>query len=339
MTRVLAVRQDNNGDVILAGPPIRAVAANGARVTLLCGPRGAAAGRLLPCVDEVEVFEAAWIDPEPKPVDAAAVAEFVARIRARDFDEAIVFTSFHQSPLPISLLLRLAGIPRIGAISDDYPGSLLDVRHRVSATIHEVTRGLSLARAMGYDLPVGDDGSLMLHAVPTSSGTGIEGGPYIVVHPGATVPARRWSAEKNATLVRDLTARGHRVTVTGSADEAALTAVVAGECGIDAGGRTTLAEFAALVRDASAVVCGNTVASHVAAAMHTPVVCIFAPTIPAVRFHPWNVAHVVLGDQRAPCAGCRARTCPIEGQPCLAGVSTASVVAAVEQLVGQGVAA
>ncbi len=335
MRRVLAVRQDNNGDVVLTGPALRAIAASGAAVTLLCGPRGAAAARLLPGVGRVDVFEAAWIDAEPQPLDPAAVTAFVEATRARAFDEAIVFTSFHQSPLPAALLLRMAGIGRIGAIADDYPGSLLDVRHRVSDTIHEVERGLSLARAMGYSLPANDDGALQLLGVPER--VSIDGEAprenYVIVHPGATVAARRWAPEKNAELVRALSARGARVVVTGTADEVALTAYVAGECGRDLGGATTFAQFAALVRDARAVICGNTVATHVASAMQTPVICIFAPTIPAIRFAPWKVSHALLGDQSAPCAGCRSRICPVEGQPCLADVTPEIVIAALDRLV------
>ena len=41
MTHVLVARQDNAGDVLLAGPAVRAVAAGAERVTLLCGPAGA----------------------------------------------------------------------------------------------------------------------------------------------------------------------------------------------------------------------------------------------------------------------------------------------------------
>ncbi|HZG88708.1 MAG TPA: glycosyltransferase family 9 protein, partial [Pseudonocardia sp.] len=41
MTRVLVVRLDGAGDVVLAGPAVRAIAAR-AEVTLLCGPAGAA---------------------------------------------------------------------------------------------------------------------------------------------------------------------------------------------------------------------------------------------------------------------------------------------------------
>jgi ADP-heptose:LPS heptosyltransferase len=186
---------------------------------------------------------------------------------------------------------------------------------------------------MGYQLPPGDDGGLALKDVPPHEAWSAHES-YVVVHPGATVAARRWAAKKNARLVRELCERGYAVYVTGSVDEIPLTAYVAGGAGVDLGGRTTFAQFAAIVRDARAVVCGNTVASHVASAMRTPVVCIFAPTIPAVRFRPWKVAHALLGDQLAPCAGCRARICPVEGQPCLAGITPARVADAVDALAG-----
>ena len=51
-THTLVVRLDSDGDVLLAGPAVRAVAAGAGHVTLLCGPRGRAAAELLPGVDE-----------------------------------------------------------------------------------------------------------------------------------------------------------------------------------------------------------------------------------------------------------------------------------------------
>ena len=150
MTHVLAVRLDNDGDVLLAGPAIRAIAAGADRVTLLCGPRGRQAAELLPGVDEVICWRAPWIDPEPAPVDSADVLVQAARLAALNIDRALIFGSFHQSPLPTALLLRLAHIPWIGAISVDYPGSLLDLRHHVADDIHEVERALSLTSAAGY---------------------------------------------------------------------------------------------------------------------------------------------------------------------------------------------
>jgi ADP-heptose:LPS heptosyltransferase len=79
------------------------------------------------------------------------------------------------------------------------------------------------------------------------------------------------------------------------------------------------------------VVVGNTAPAHLAAAVGTPVVSLYAPTVPAVRWRPWRVAHELL-NVRVPCAGCRARSCPVEGHPCLSGVSVGEVVAAVDRL-------
>src|SRR5205814_5948910 len=84
---VLMVRLDNNGDVLLAGPAIRAVAAGARSVTLLCGPRGLDAAELLPGVDDLIVFRAPWIDPEPQPVDPVTIAALVDDLRERVIDQ------------------------------------------------------------------------------------------------------------------------------------------------------------------------------------------------------------------------------------------------------------
>jgi ADP-heptose:LPS heptosyltransferase len=334
MRRVLAVRLDSEGDVLLAGPALRALAAGADHLTLLCGPRGRQAAALLPGVDEVIVWRAPWIDPEPEPVDAGAVAALVDRVAAVGADRAIVFGSFHQSPLPAALLLRLAGVPWIGATSVDYPGSLLDLRHRIGDDVHEVERSLDLVRAAGYDLPAGDDGKLRIHAAAASP---VEG-DYVVVHPGASVPARAWAPERNAELVEALVGAGRRVAVTGGPGERELTACVAGAGAVDLGGATDFEALAGVIAGADAIVVGNTGPAHLAAAVGTPVVSLYAPTVPAVRWRPWRVPHELLSVD-VPCAGCRARECPVEGHPCLGGVEVADVVAAVERLVPVGVPA
>jgi ADP-heptose:LPS heptosyltransferase len=101
---------------------------------------------------------------------------------------------------------------------------------------------------------------------------------------------------------------------------------------VDLGGATDLAGLAAVLDGAAVVVSGNTGPAHLAAAVGTPVVSIFAPVVPAARWRPWGVPVALLGDQDVPCAGCRARVCPFEGQPCLAPVTVDAVLTAVEQL-------
>ncbi|MGV9251479.1 glycosyltransferase family 9 protein [Streptomyces sp. NPDC003697] len=324
--KALVTRLDSFGDVLLAGPAIRAVAARADRVTLLCGPRGEPAGRLLPGVDDIVVWDAPWAGFEPPPVDRREIEALLGALHA---DTALVLTSFHQSPLPTALLLRLAGVRRIAADSVDYPGSLLDVRHQRAPHTHEVEAALHLAEAAGF--PRMDDGRLRVLPPPDTSGlTGPE--PYVVLHPGASVPARAWSRERCAQAVRELTAAGHRVVVTGGRGERRLTARVAGEHALDLGGRTAAGELAGVLAGARAVVTGNTGPAHLAAAVGTPVVSLFAPVVPAERWRPYGVPYVLLGDQNAPCADSRARLCPVPGHPCLESVTAHDVLAAVEKV-------
>ncbi|GIH51461.1 ADP-heptose:LPS heptosyltransferase [Microbispora rosea] len=330
----LVVRPDNAGDVLLAGPAVRAVAAGAREVVMLAGPYGRAAAELLPGVDRVLEWRAPWIDPDRIPMTSEHAARLVEQVRAVGPDAAVVFTSFHQSALPTALLLRLAGVPRIAAISEDYPGSLLDVRHVVdeSVDLPEPERMLGLARAAGFDLPRGDDGRLAVRG-PLPDVEHLTGPPgYVVVHPGTTAPARAWPAERWAEAVEALLAAGERVVVTGSPGERALTALVSGPA-LDLGGATTFAELAGVLAGASAVVAANTGPAHLAAAVGTPVVSLFAPVVPAARWAPYGVPTVVLGDQDAPCRGSRARVCPVPGHPCLATVGGEQVVDAVRRLI------
>lgn len=329
---VLAVRQDSLGDVLLAGPALRALAAGAdGPLTLLCGPRGEAAARLLPAVDEVLVHVAPWIDPEPPPLSWDGCLEVIGDVAARAPREAVVFTSYHQSPLPTALLLRLAGVPRIAAIGVNYPGALLDVRHRVDDEVHEVDRALSLVEAAGHRLPPGDDARLRV-AVPAPP-AGLPEHPFLVVHPGASVSARAWEPASWAALVELLVERGHRVVVTGAPGEAGLSAAVAaGHPGVlDLGGRLDFAQLAAVLARAAALAVANTGPAHLAAAVGTPVASLFAPTVPAVRWRPWGVPHELF-NRDVPCAGCRAVECPVPGHPCLSEVNPAAVADALERL-------
>lgn len=334
----LVVRSDSAGDVLVTGPAIRAVAAGAQRVVLLCGPRGRAAADLLPGVDEIIEHPLPWIDPAPGPVEPEAMRSLTARLRTVGADQAVVFTSFHQSALPLALLLRMAGIGRIAAISDDYPGSLLDVRHRVPAGVPEPERALSLAAAAGHRLPDGDEPVLRLRPAamaPRPAELGDRG--YVVLHPGSAASSRACPPEVASRIAGALTAAGHRVLVTGGPDERAVTARVAAAGGTDLGGRTDLAGLAAIVADASAVVVGNTGPAHLAAAAGVPVVSLFAPTVPFGQWGPYRVPTVRLGDATARCRDTRAASCPIPGHPCLSGVDPDEVVDALRTLaVGGG---
>ena len=331
--KTLAVRLDSLGDLIVTGPAIRALAAGGDEVTLLCGSRGRPVADLLPGVSRVIEWTAPWIDPEPQPVDPAGVERLRDLVAEGAFDRALIYTSFHQSPLPTALVLRLAGVPWIGAISVDYPGSLLDLRLTdVPDDIPETERALRLVGAAGARLAPEDDGLPAIRPVPMPRLEQPLPGSYVVLHPGTSVPARAWPVEHFRATAALLARRGHHVVITGAPDERDLTAAVAAGAGRDLGGRLDVAGLAAVLAGAACVVVGNTGPAHLAAAVRTPVVSLFAPTVPAVRWAPQGAEVMLLGDQHAPCRGSRATVCPVPGHPCLTSVSPDEVVDAVASL-------
>ncbi|MET8119721.1 glycosyltransferase family 9 protein [Micromonospora sp. NPDC005291] len=143
---------------------------------------------------------------------------------------------------------------------------------------HEVDRWCRLLS--WYDIPA-DRADLGLRR-PGSAGlpTGVT-----VLHPGSKIPAKRWPAERFAALARALTDQGHRVLLTGSADERALAARVAEAAGLASdsvlAGRTGLGALAALVADARLVVSGDTGVAHLATGYGTASVVLFGPVPPA----------------------------------------------------------
>ena len=92
-------------------------------------------------------------------------------------------------------------------------------------------------------------------------------------------------------------------------------------------------QLAGVLARASAVVVGNTGPAHLAAAVGTPVVEIYAPTVPAERWRPWAVPHELIGDLEISCAGCRATVCPLPIQLCIAGATPERTVAAVRRVI------
>ena len=338
----LAVRLDSDGDVLLTGPALRALAAGSRRLDLLVSPAGAAAAELLPGVDEVLLLDPPWSGYQPPPVDPTGMDELLQLLRRRAYDLVVVFTSFHQSPLPVALLAKWAGVARVVAASEDYPGSLLDVRVRRMpggepddggpAGGHEVEAALAVAEAAGFGLPAGDDGRLRIRPVGHRA---LEvPGPYVVVHPAASVPSRSMSLDHAAAVAAGLADDGWHVVVTGGHGQEEVGRRVTPAAGQDLVGRTSLPQLASVLAGAACVVVGNTGPAHLAAAVGTPVVSLFSPVVPAERWAPWGVPHVLLGDQDAACRLSRARECPVAGHPCLATVGPHEVTDAVRRLTG-----
>ncbi|GAB3213010.1 glycosyltransferase family 9 protein [Marinactinospora thermotolerans] len=145
--------------------------------------------------------------------------------------------------------------------------------------LHDVDVWCRLLRSYGVDADPDD-----LRLPPPPVGSRRPG--VIVVHPGAAFPARRWPELRFAEVVRRLTAAGHDVVITGSAEERPIALRIARVAGLDPSsvyaGRTELFDLAALIAEASLLICGDTGVAHLATGYATPSVLLFGPVSPAL---------------------------------------------------------
>jgi ADP-heptose:LPS heptosyltransferase len=335
--RLLAVRLDNRGDVIMLGPALRALRRGlpEANITLLASPAGAEVAPLLPWVDDVLVHRAAWQDAsDAMPLDPGREFALIDALRAGRFDAAIVFTSFAQTPYPAAYACYLAGIPlRLGharlfggSVLSDRAGPLPDF-------VHQVDRNLHLVAAAGFG-PAGRH--LELHVPPDAQAgadrllreAGIDpAAPFLVLAPGASFPARRYDA-RFAEVARRLAAQtGLPLAVTGSPREAPtlepVLDAVRGRAVADLVGRTTVPGVIAVIRRARLLLANDSGPMHMADAFGRPTVILFSGTDLESQWAPRSAPARLLR-RRTPCAPCYRFHCPYQME-CL-DLSPAEVV-------------
>ncbi len=338
---LLAVRMDNIGDVLMLGPALRAVKETSpeARITLLASPAGSTAVPLLPWIDDVIVWRAPWQDVGNRvPFDPARERELIDSLAARDFDAALIFTSFSQTPHVPGYVCYLAGIPLRAGESKEFGGNTLsDGPSGTPESTHQVERNLRLVEHVGF--PVRD--RQLAVRIPDAARVALPGllreagiddrAPYVLLHPGASAPARRYPPERIGRVARLLLDRGRQVLVTGVERERDILEVVlahAPEAGRLVRG-TSLEEYAALVERAQVVICNDSLPLHLADAIGTPEIVLFSGTDHEEQWAPRKTRARLLRRPTS-CSPCYRFECPI-GLPCL-DIAPEAVVAEAERL-------
>ena len=264
-----------------------------------------------PALDEV------WIAPRLRPGELfsgsnpARLRRLVQQLRARPFDLVVDV----QGLLKSAVWVALAKSPRKVGYDRTRELSYLALTERVQPfdpEAHAVNRYLNLAHYLGAPptLPVFrlglDAGADISALIPEEADR-----PLVVLHPGARWASKLWPPASWANLAAWFHAQGFQVAVTGSAADQELVAAIVRQSPaplLNLAGRTSLAELAAVLRQARLAVTTDTGAMHLAAALGTKVVALFGPTAPW-RTGPFGPGHQVvrLG---LPCSPCFKRHCP-----------------------------
>jgi lipopolysaccharide heptosyltransferase II len=312
------------------------------RLTLLTSRSGAAIARLIPEIDNIIEFQAPWMKAT-QDVSFNDDYEMARQLRSCNFDAAIIFTVFSQNPLPAAYLCHLAGIPLRLAYCRENPYRLLTDWQpdpdSPSLMRHEAVRQLDLVKAIGCSV---QDDRLSL-SVPTQASSSVEAKlselpgfdiekPWIVIHPGATAESRRYRSY--AAVAKMLCIEhGQQVIFTGVESEWFLVESIryaANVTTFSLAGKLSLAEMVAIVDRAPLLITNNTGPAHIAAAVATPVVVLYALTNP--QHSPRNGTSIVLSHD-VECKNCFKSVCPMKHHHCLELIDPIDVVKAAMQLI------
>lgn len=331
--RILLVKLSSFGDVLHALPTLEALRAAYPHAQLTWLVEGAYAPLLSghPALDEV------WVAPRLRPAEffsgsnPATLMTLLHQLRARPFDLVIDV----QGLLKSALWVALARSPSKVGYDKTRELSYLALTERVppfDPEAHAVRRYLNLAHYLGAPpaLPrfrLGLDAAADIAAlIPAEADR-----PLTVLHPGARWASKLWPPASWARLAEWFHAQGFQVAVTGSRADRELVADITAQCRapmFNLAGRTSLAQLAAVLRNARIAVTTDTGAMHLAASLGTPVAALFGPTAPW-RTGPFGDGHQVvrLG---LPCSPCFKRHCP--DPRCLQDLYPAMVEAACEKI-------
>lgn len=315
---ILVVRFGALGDVVLATPLLRAI------------------GRAHPGAAVTFVTKAAWAPlltahPHVARVEALGSGESVrslaARLRRTRWDHRLdLHGSLRSRALRLLVGGRWRGIrkPRFRRALRVWTGADPGPIPAVAEQYFRAARDLAVVPdgAPALVVPTPGDAARAVAVRP--------GARYVVLAPGAAHATKRWPTTHWNRLAGLLANRGWATVAVGAPDDAhRVTApMVVPACGVGLG------STAAILRDAAAVVAGDTGLMHLATAVATPVVTLFGPTDPLLGYGPYRAAATVL-TRDLPCRPCsvygRAH-CPLGHHRCMIEITPDEVARAVQDL-------
>jgi len=312
------------GDVILSTPLLSALAEQHGPVDVVTTPVAAPLLETHPAVRQVFPYDKRQTDRGWQGLKTLA-----NRLREQQYGRAYLP---HRS-LRTAVLALLARIPsRIG-----YAGSwsfLYTEARTKPRTGHETDRLLALAKgALGVYPP-------QLRPTPEDErvAAGLIDGDFVALAPGSIWGSKRWPYY--AELATQLAPKSAVVVVGGVDDKGLGDKIVeavrpSGRLAVNACGKLTLRQSAALIGRALLLVTNDSAPLHLATAMGTPVVALFGPTVTEFGFGPLRAGDAALGVDGLRCRPCSPHgppACPLGHHRCMRDLTVTAVRAAIEEL-------
>ena len=271
--RLLVIRPGGIGDAVLLIPALAAVKEHypAADITVLAERRNAAIFKLCPAVDRLLLYD------RPRELLAASCGRY---------DVVIDTEQWHRLS---AVVARLAASPvKIGYGTNERT-RLFTHPVTYSHDDYEVISFFRLLEPLGIVTP--ETVSVPFLSLSTNARQRAEellasmaSCGRVVIFPGASIPERRWGAERFAELARRLEGEGRAVVVVGGRGDVLAGELIGGATGLNLAGRTSLAETAAVIEGAALLVSGDSGILHIGVGLGTPTVSLFGPG----RQHKWG---------------------------------------------------
>lgn len=313
--RILLIRPDHLGDVLLTIPAVNALrtARPHAEIHMLVGPWSADVMANQDAVDMVLTLPFPGFNRGGKPgiaVPYRLALRAANQLRHIGYSSAVILRPDHWWG---AMVASFAGIPqRIGYELPDVAPFLThkipwEHQHAVhqNARLMEQWTGQLNPERLRYEFPLHDDDRGYIDGYLSEWGIAPDQRIFCI-HPGSGTWAKRWEpqywADVADTLADQLDAQ---VVFTGGDHELSLVQTITGHMRHTAClmvGDTEIGQLAALYARARVVLGPDSGPMHLAAAVHTPTVTLFGPADP-VEFAPWGERsrHLVLTSE----IGCR----------------------------------
>lgn len=324
LTSVLFIRPGGIGDAVHLIPVINHLKKlnPGGKITVLAEKRNSAIFSLCPAVGEVFLYD--------RPL------ELLTALRG-SYDVVIDTEQWHRLS---AVVARLTRAPLIIGYGTNERKRLFTRKIAYSHSDYEVGSFFNLLAPMGIARP--DEITTPFLAIPEEAGRHAETmlgnlvtKQSVVIFPGASIPERRWGADKFGDVAERLHQQGINVVVVGGKEDASDgDRIVAGGHGLNLAGKTSLTETAAIIEKAALLLSGDSGILHIGVGLGKPTVSLFGPGI-AKKWAPRGGKHIVI-NKNLTCSPCTkfgsTPKCPINAR-CMTEITVDEVIAAVEKMI------
>lgn len=319
---ILVIRPGGIGDAVLLVPALQALKEKypAAQITVLAEKRNSAVFSLCPVVDTILLYD--------------RLSDLLQAVRGI-YDVTIDSEQWHRLS---AVIARMNGAPVLIGYATNERSRLFSHPVRYSHDDYEAVSFFNVLEPLGghgrgmaerFLNPPEESAAVAAHLLAD-----LGNAPFVTVFPGASIPERRWGADRFHQMAQWLSAFGLQIVVVGGNDDQQQgEAIAAGGSGLNLAGRTSLVETAAVIDRSALLVSGDSGVLHIAVGLGKPTVSLFGPGR-SEKWAPRGDRHIVINKQ-LPCSPCTTYgttpPCPQDAR-CLKDITVEEVTDAVMML-------